>query len=207
MRSFRRTDAPEGYAEKAAEWTQNLEKKIDEGTTPSKVFRWPQWHNRSVREILVEHLSALTQKHCSFCDAFPLEGQSTEPIEHFQPKDTFWKLAFAWENLYYCCELCNTCKSNQWDEDLLAPDRDGYSCQDYFEFDYTTGAVRPNSRADHRASQRAEVTIRLFQLDTDKRRSRRRLEARKWERLPKHEREEVGAIHDYGHRDYLEALA
>ncbi len=142
----------------------------------------------------------MTAGHCSFCEAFPLEGQSNEPIEHFRPKSKFHSLAYDWSNLYYCCEKCQSSKGEQWSEDLLAPDAPGYRWSDWFEFDYTTGQLKPNTFAHSTSQERASVTIRLYGLDSSERVRRRILELKKWTHADKQSRN----IDDFSDRDYLE---
>ncbi|MDB5319423.1 MAG: hypothetical protein JWN40_1054 [Phycisphaerales bacterium] len=132
--------------------------------------------------IALDELRSQTAAHCSFCDGFPVDGVSNETIEHFRPKcvGRFPQHAYTWRNLYYCCNACQTAKGEQWDDGLLAPDEAGYAFSHYFEFDFTTGAIRPAHGLDEAAAQRAEVTISLYGLDTAARRRCRLLEGRDW---------------------------
>jgi uncharacterized protein (TIGR02646 family) len=160
---------------------------------PKAAFTWYQAEGKTAREWLLPHLKTMTQGHCAFCDTFPLDDRSREPIEHFKPKSDprFYAEAYAWDNLYYCCELCQGTKREQWDEGLLRPDSQDYSFERYFLFDYTTGQVRPNSLAP------AEDQTRIFGLDLDSRRRGRCLELRRWQQGPK------GNLDDRAYRDFL----
>ena len=103
-----------------------------------------------------------------------------DTIEHFCPKSAFPHLAYTWDNLYYCCDRCQSHKGEKWDDGLIAPDAHDYNFGRYFEFDFTTGAIRPSTTASDAEKHRAEITISMYGLDTDKRRRFRRLELKKW---------------------------
>ncbi len=198
MRGFVRSEVPEVLVMKAEQWTQqwiDLREK-----NPGAKFPWYQYGNKSAREWLLPLLRALTASHCSFCDAFPLEGQSNEPIEHFRPKHQFPECSFDWKNLYYCCEKCQSSKGERWAEELIAPDMPNYRWIDWFEFDYTTGHLRPNAFADSTAQNRARVTIQMYGLASNERARRRILELKKWREASEH----VRRIDEFAERDYLE---
>ena len=143
----------------------------------------------------------MNQGHCSFCDAFPLMGSSKEPIEHFQPKSDprFHELAYVWSNLYYSCDCCQSHKGEHFEDGLLQPDAPEYECLHYFEFDFTTGEMRPRSKAGDADRQRAEVTIRLYGLNESDRPKRRREVLRDWQR------KNIPEIDRASDRDFLEA--
>ncbi len=147
----------------------------------------------------------MNQGHCSFCDAFPLIGSSKEPIEHFRPKSDpqFRHLAYAWSNLYYSCECCQSHKGERWDDthELVSPDAADYECFSYFEFDFLTGEMRPNSKASDLKQARAQTTIEHYGLDHQDRRDRRQRVLREWQRLHETQRQ----IDSESDRDFLEA--
>ncbi|MCY2990498.1 MAG: TIGR02646 family protein [Planctomycetota bacterium] len=167
---------------------------------PKAAFQWYQADGRSARDHLLSHLRSMTQSHCAFCDSFPLDDRSSEPIEHFKPKSDppFYADAYRWENLYYCCELCQGTKREQWDERLLRPDASDYSFESYFVFDYTTGEIKPNPVVSAQDQARAKVTIQLYGLDLPSRRQSRRLELRRCQRGGS------GSIDEWAYRDFLE---
>lgn len=166
---------------------------------PQAPFQWYRTDNRSAREWILPDLREMTQGHCAFCDAFPLEDRSTEPIEHFRPKSDprFYNQAYAWKNLYYCCERCQSNKGEQWDDRLLRPDATDYSFTEYFDFNFRTGMIQPNATAERADQLRAEVTIDLYGLDSDARRRYRKLERRRWRR-------DRSAINNWAYRDFLQ---
>ena len=56
-----------------------------------------------------------TSGKCMYCEA-KFEHVSYAHIEHIKPKRKFPELEFVWENLGFCCQLCNTNKGNKYDE-------------------------------------------------------------------------------------------
>lgn len=164
-------------------------------------FRWPEVDGKSIRDHILPTLREMNQGHCSFCDAGPLEAVSKEPIEHFRPKGNplFHALAFTWSNLFYCCDRCQSTKGEQWDDGLLKPDDPDFYFDDYFDFDFTTGAIEPKHSSVLHES-RANVTIRLYGLDSEIRRRQRRLELRKWIATPHDERK----LDEWSYRDFLD---
>ncbi len=198
MRKQVRPAAPAKLAENAERWNKQW---TDLRTrNASAKFSWYQLDGKNAREWILPELRAMNQGHCSFCDAFPLEDRSSEPIEHFRPKTDvrFTMLAFAWENLYYCCELCQKSKREQWDEALLSPDEATYRFDRYFIFDFTTGEIRPNPRATPQDRHAAATTITLYGLNHPARRRYRRVALDNW----------IGAankrIDEFSYRDFVE---
>ncbi len=65
-------------------------------------------------------------------------------------------------------------------------------------FDYTNGAISPNPNSSPHEQDRAEITIRLYGLDSVIRRQYRLLELRKFEATMS------SMIDDWAYRDFLE---
>ena len=198
MRKQTRPESPEILQSHGEQWSRQWVEL--RARNPNAAFNWYQADGQTAREWLLPHLKGMTQGHCSFCDSFPLDDRSKEPIEHFKPKSDprFYADAYAWGNLYYCCELCQGTKQEQWEESLVRPDAPDYLFEQLFVFDYTTGAIKPNGLAEAAKQAGADMTIRLFGLDLPSRRRARRLELRKWQR---------GApdnIDDWAYRDFLQ---
>jgi uncharacterized protein (TIGR02646 family) len=128
-----------------------------------------------------------------------LDDRSKGPIEHFKPKSDprFYGEAYAWDNLYYSCDCCQSSKGERWDECLLRPDAADYSFERYFCFDYTTGQIKPNCLATAADQERAAVTIRLYGLDLAEKRRSRCLELRKWLRSGDRN------LDEWAYRDFL----
>lgn len=198
MRNQSRPVEPDMLKEKAAEWNERWKAKRSDN--PKASFSWPQYKNRSCRDWILPVLREMNQGHCSFCDGFPLEGSSKEPIEHFRPKSNpeFLNLAFTWSNLYYCCEACQSEKGERWDERLLAPDAFGYDFYRYFFFDFISGEMLPNPLAAPDDQERASTTIDLYGLNEPSRVRMRKY----WERL--WQKSGSKNIDDFGHRNFIE---
>jgi uncharacterized protein (TIGR02646 family) len=197
MRKQIRPDEPLVLRANAKKWNEQW--RGLRGKNPSAKFSWYQIDGRSVRDLILPTLREMNQSHCSFCDAFPLEDRSSEPVEHFRPKSNplFYDQAYAWTNLYYCCERCQKQKKEYWHETLLAPDATEYTFSNYFIFDFLTGEIRENPVVSVEDQERAKVTIALFGLDSDARRRFRRLELKKWL-----ESEQLN-LDDWAYRDFL----
>ncbi len=200
MKKHVRPATPQILQEHGERWNnQWTEKKT---ANPTARFNWYQHQNRSVREWILDDLRSMTQGHCSFCDSFPIEPSSSESIEHFRPKSDirFLHLAYAWENLFYCCDGCQKSKLEKWDDALLKPDAEDYDFDRYFRFDYTTGAVLPNPSAEDADQSRARVTINLYNPDSHSRRKYRLLEMRRWCRA------NDMSVDDFAYRDFVAAF-
>jgi uncharacterized protein (TIGR02646 family) len=169
----RSKDVPSVRAQNGAAWTQAWLDKSKGQMSPS--FTWPQVDGKTVREWILPELRKMNQDHCSFCDSFPIDTSSKEPIEHFRPKhrNAFPHLAYEWTNLYYSCELCQSSKHSQWDEDLLAPDDGSYHFLRYFICDFVTGEILPNPLADENEQRRATTTLRIYGINLTARCERR----------------------------------
>lgn len=191
MRKITRAPAPPELQNGAADWTTNWVAKAGTNST----FYWP----KNVREKLVDVLRNMSQGHCHFCDAFPLEAVTNEPIEHFRPKSECRELAYSWKNLYYICESCNSSKREEWAARMVAPDSDDYRFELFFQFDFTTGAMQPSAIAGEAEMEAATNTIRLYNLDSPARRRWRMLAARDWQYLFPHK-----SIDEHPYRDFVE---
>ena len=198
MRRQTRPPIPEVLQKHGERWTRqwiDLREK-----NPSAKFSWYQAEGKTAREWLLPELQHMTQGHCAFCDCFPLDDRSQEPIEHFKPKSDpqFYADAYAWENLYYCCDRCQSNKGERWDDRLLRPDTADYAFDRYFMFDYTTGQIKANCLASAPDQARATVTIELYGLDLTEKRRSRCLELRKWQRSSERD------LDEWGYRDFLD---
>src|SRR5580658_691930 len=104
MRKFQRVNQPEFLAENWEAW--GLEWEERRNANNAALFNWRQIDNVPVNHRLLPLLKGQTQNHCSFCDAFPVAPPSIETIEHFRPKTRYLRVAYQWENLYFCCTHC-----------------------------------------------------------------------------------------------------
>ena len=96
------------------------------------------------------------------------DDMTSETIEHFRPKSgphARPDLRLKWDNLFACCSGCQNAKRDQWDEALLKPDEPDYSFSRYFSCEFTTGKLVPKRRLPETDRIRAEITIRLYDLN------------------------------------------
>lgn len=107
----------------------------------------------------------MTQDHCSYCDAFPVEGVSAETIDHFRPKARYPLQVCFWSNLFYACTCCQGHKGEQFSPQLLHPDAPGYTFERYFIYDYATGDILINPQATLPEQDRARWTIQVLGLN------------------------------------------
>lgn len=125
------------------------------------------WHG--TRSILIEELLKMTQKHCSFCDAFPMQSDVEDTIEHFRPKAIFPLLAYHWYNLFVACRNCQKIpkgfgKSPIKFRKLLKPDATNYSFQKFYYFDTATGTIEiRRAGLSNLEIEKAELTRYYYQ--------------------------------------------
>lgn len=146
---------------------------LEYATKPPLKFYWHQYQKRSVHSILIQELEKLTANHCSFCDGYPLGAQSRQTIEHFRPKSKYPKLAYVWHNLFLCCDVCQNAKLENYNKKLLKPDAIDYQFNRYFKIKAKTGEIVINPAASSEDKQRAQITIKIYDLNSEVRKSSR----------------------------------
>ncbi len=202
MRKQDRGQKPQVLEEKGDDWTQRWVRRSPEGGK----FAWPQFDGKKLNTILVPLLREQTVGHCSFCDAYPVDATSLETIEHFRPKgkDHFPKLAFTWENLFYCCQRCQGEKLEQFDESLLKPDSDDFEFAKYFFCDFTTGEIKPNPGASEADRERARITSEIYGLNSHNLPTYRL----QWIKIYQNLKSSGGPVvlDDYPYRDFLDLV-
>lgn len=159
MMKLQRPDPPDILLQNWEDWGLRYEKKRLQD--PQYEFKW----RRKVYLLLLDCLTEMTKKHCSFCDSTPLISQIRATIEHFRPKEAHPRLVYQWENLFACCDICQNAKWKMFDEALLKPDEIEYEFRRYFFFEEATGKLIPNPGASSEDQNRAETTIRLYKLN------------------------------------------
>lgn len=193
MRKLYRPTPPLLFSENCEKWNQQWTDL--RARNPSAKFSWYTINEVSARDLILEDLRNMTKDHCSFCDCFPLSDRCSEAVEHFYPKShpEHTNKAYAWDNLFYCCDKCQKSKLEKFDPLLLKPDEPVYEFRNFFEFDYTTGGIRAVE-----GNQRADVTIRMYRLDCAARRNYRKKALRDWTKHPEND------IDEQPYRDFLE---
>ncbi len=117
------------------------------------------WKNSKSLNLVKEELAKMSRHHCFYCDELLYVDAD---LDEFIPKTINLEIAFEWINLYLCCRTCNHTKGAKYDERLLRPDASDYSFDRYFEIDFKTGNLIPNSNASIEDQERAEITIISF---------------------------------------------
>lgn len=122
-------------------------------------------------------LSAIQGNRCAYCES---EIKSpTGHIEHFFPRSKFPKKIFDWDNLLFSCDAKDTCgkrkdstaTGNYNPAVLIKPDVD--EPDDYLRF-LSNGKVVARKELAGAQLDRAEETIRVFNLNAAKLEGKRR---------------------------------
>jgi len=192
LRKLTRPEAPDCLHSNAVKWTDDYIK--NRANDPKYKFNW---RDNACYQAIRNALTHITQQHCAFCDG-PIGSESRETVEHFKPKSQFPELAFAWDNLFPCCDLCQSIKLEQFDEALLKPDALEYIFHDYFTVNYHTGEIEPSHHADATAQHRAKITLSMYGLNVPKRKTMR---LREWRF---YSNESNPHIDDFNYRFFLE---
>ena len=146
MHKVNRTSQPKILSDNSEKWTSELidQIKINNGEY-SKVS--DKYKNRYNHPEIKQSLKNMYNGCCCYCEG-AVSLVSYGAIEHFKPKSIYPNLSFSWDNLHYCCNICNTTyKRTQWNDLLLDPSKDDIS--QYLSFNIQTGeyeAVNGNER-------------------------------------------------------------
>lgn len=165
---------------------------------PKYAFCWyANFRYEDTRKLLTD----MTQGHCAFCDGGDLGAMSRETLEHFRPKSRkeFYRLAYQWENLYPCCDRCQSEKLEKYEDALLIADSAGFVFNDYFMVDYSTGEILPNPNASIVNQHRATRTIEIYGLNVDQRKNIRKKELRRYLQRDK----QTDVLDDFSYRYFL----
>ncbi len=161
MKGFTRSDAPACIADRQVRWTAKWVQRNALGNR----FSWPVYQREKLNKVLLPQLQSDNQFHCCYCDAYPVQGVSSDTIDHFKPKSVYPNEAFDWDNLFYCCSACQEAKLERFETGLLKPDVQGLTFDKFFRFNASTGEIEPNPIASPEDFKRAEVSIQLFGLN------------------------------------------
>lgn len=165
MRKVTRGTCPDSLRTHSDTWTKEFLVALSSVNNDfSKVPK--KYINKYNQADVKEALANMYTNHCCYCESL-LGVQTYGRIEHLKPKalPQFHNLIFDWENLHWCCEICNTSyKKNNWnfENPILDPSKD--NIEDYLKLDTTTGryvAINDNPRAkttrDHTGLNREEL--------------------------------------------------
>ncbi len=191
MFKLTRSPQPDCLAENQESWTQDFvaARKGDSGHRFS-------WRSESCYKQTREVLCSDTGRRCAYCDG-PIGTESRETIDHFRPKGRFPTLAYAWDNLFAACDVCQINKGEKFDQALLKTDEPGYGYSDYFLTNYRTGALEPAPDKSEEAQNRARVTIQMLGLNSEPRKRARLRE------LKHFSQDSEASLDDYSYRYFL----
>ncbi|MEG1465805.1 MAG: hypothetical protein RSA68_06970 [Hafnia sp.] len=161
------------------------------------------WYAGFKYDTTLDILFTMNVGHCAFCDGGGIGEQSRKTIEHFKPKSLYPDLAYKWENLYPCCDQCQSQKRERFDPDLLIADDMAYQFDGYFMLNYSTGAIEPSAAVDSNHQRRAQVTIEHYGLNLPERKKGRLRELQHYQRRDK----EVSLLDDFSYRYFLQDWA
>jgi uncharacterized protein (TIGR02646 family) len=119
------------------QWGKDFAEKLGKGGK-SSAFTWKGGLYNEMRH----QLCLITKEHCTFCDAFPVAHISKETIEHYFPKGEYPLKSYDWDNLFYCCDKCQSEANKINFIETLKPDTSTYTFSDYFYFDLGSGELK-----------------------------------------------------------------
>lgn len=197
MYKITRLTEPDFLAENAPKWNRTFAE--NRAKNSKFAFQWAMHKGKRANVLLLPFLQKMSQNHCAFCDGYPF-SMSKETIEHFRPKSRYPHLAYTWENLFLCCDACQSAKLEYFSPLLLKPDEIGYSFEDYFQCNFKTGELQPNPTKSWGNQLRALITIRLYNLNNKARCVARLNEADAW-MIGKQKNK---SLDDYGYRYFID---
>lgn len=71
------------------------------------------YNSRYKLDDVKDALKVIYKGKCAFCE----QKEELTHVEHFRPKDTYYWLAFSWDNLLMSCPTCNTHKGENFEID------------------------------------------------------------------------------------------
>ncbi len=163
MRFVKRTEKPLSLTTYAEQWTEELLSQIEKKGSYSKVD--DEYKNKYRQEDVKDALEKMYTCHCCYCES--IIGINTYGrIEHLKPKSLaqFHKYTFDWDNLHWCCEICNTSyKKANWNFQypILDPSADDISA--YLRINLQTGEYEEID-----GNPRAATTIKDTGLNREK---------------------------------------
>ncbi len=156
MRFVKRTDKPYSLVVYGMQWTKELLDEIKKKGDYARVRE--EIKNRYRQADIKEALERMYSSHCCYCES--IIGVNTYGrIEHLKPKSLpqFYKYAFDWNNLHWCCEVCNTgYKRTNWnfENPILDPSADDIAAYlrinlQTAEYEAIDGNLRAKTTIEH----------------------------------------------------------
>ncbi|MGN0141603.1 MAG: retron system putative HNH endonuclease [Roseburia sp.] len=164
MRRVIRGKQPDSLKNHAVQWTKELLAEIKREGCYEKVE--VSYKNKYNQTDVKDALRVMYKNHCCYCEGL-LGVQTYGRIEHLRPKSLpqFYDKTFDWNNLHWCCEICNTSyKKARWDDAAPILDPTADDIQQFLMFNPDTGeydAIGDNERAkttiDHTGMNRDKL--------------------------------------------------
>lgn len=155
-------------------------RKIERPQAPAELSRLRR-NNKSWRNLTAEEKAPLRQalnemslRHdeifCNYCETRILPPQGH--IEHLFARKRWSDLTYEWDNLFLSCDSRDHCghfkdapKHDPYAfDDLIHPDKED---PEHFLRFYSTGEVKPREGLTDRERERAEITIRALNLNSN----------------------------------------
>jgi uncharacterized protein (TIGR02646 family) len=163
MRKLERGTEPPGLAEK------RRQKKKKPGLGWADV-------TQQEKAVIWSALDQMQGGRCAYCECKLEHGK--KHIEHFLLRSRHPDAMFDWSNLFGSCNWHDSCgkhkddQAEEWvGDDLIKPDQD--DPEQFLQF-FSDGAIRPRIGLTQEQRQRAEETLRVFNLDAESHRLRDR---------------------------------
>lgn len=121
------------------QWGQEFSEQLQKG---GKSLKFNFDRKKGLYNEMRNQLCLITKEHCSFCDGHPIGKESKETIEHYYPKSEFPLKSYDWDNLFYCCDKCQSEANKIQFQETLKPDSASYQFSDYFYFDLGSGELK-----------------------------------------------------------------
>ncbi len=162
-------------------WGQDYKIFLDNGSSKSpkgvkkvgQIFSWRENIYDELRtQIQIYDGKSHRDAHCCFCDGYPIGESSKETIEHFHPKADFPLLAYDWDNLFYCCDVCQSEANKIPFTYTLKPSDSDYMFDSYFYFDLGSGEVKVLENLEKDSPdeyKKGEDFLKRYGINNDKR--------------------------------------
>lgn len=69
--------------------------------------------DRFKEQDIKDSLKVIYNNKCAYCEQDI--GDNNQHVEHYRPKHLYPWLALSWDNLFLCCDRCNTYKSDHFE--------------------------------------------------------------------------------------------
>ena len=156
--------------------------QLNRGLTPTCLNNYQHGKNkwRDVEQAdkteIWQHLNQMQQQRCAYCER-PIKNENRDHhIEHFRQRSRYPEGTFAWSNLFGSCNFKTSCGKHKDSvpiyppEELIKPDVED---PEYFLLFLPNGNVTPRGGLTCQEANRANSTIRIFNLNRELRQIRK----------------------------------